>query len=265
MKKYVVRFILILLGILALLSSVTIITHSSMYNNSINETIEETTQAPVIYLEFQYVEQNTSNNCLKQIEQCQSYIEYLLQQVNVETELLRVQTILTQYTTDYELLLLLEEEQRIWGEKMSEYPEATQIWRIMKEEFGWNDIVCAGIMGNMMAEVAGGTLYALDNWSVNGSSGYGLIQWIGQRRADIKAIYGDHPSLEQQLYFMKDELFGTNGVRKQVSDAQLNAIMNATSPEEAAYKFAVYFERCADWARNCRKGYARIAYDYFVD
>ena len=38
-----------------------------------------------------------------------------------------------------------------------EYKDATLIWEYMKS-LGWNDYVCAGILGNMMAEVGGGTL-----------------------------------------------------------------------------------------------------------
>ena len=267
MKKYLARFILILITVSLLLPFLAIPTHSATFIELPMETIVEEAQEVIIYTGFQYIEQNTSNNCLTKIEQCNSYIAYLFSQETpkVNNEISRVEEIRALYEADYEKLLLEEEEQAIWGEKMSEYPEATQIWRIMKEEFGWSDIVCAGIMGNMMAEVGGGTLEGLNNWDVDGSSGLGLIQWLKGRKKGIKAKYGDSPTLEEQLYYMRDELFGTNGVRKQVSDAQLDAIINASTPEQVAYKFAVYFERCATWARNCRRGYARIAYNYFVD
>ena len=42
-----------------------------------------------------------------------------------------------------------------WDTRKEEYPAATEAWLIMKEEFGWSDTVCAGIIGNLMAECGG--------------------------------------------------------------------------------------------------------------
>ena len=156
----------------------------------------------------------------------------------------------------------VKQENLKWSGKYNQYPEATIAWVYMTEELGWSDIVAAGIMGNMMAECGGHTL-ALD-WDVNGSSGYGLIQWIGSRRTSIKAKYGDTPTIIEQLEFVKDELYGTNGVTKQVTDSQLNAIMNAATPEECAFAFATYYERCSVEHRAFRRGLARTAYKYFT-
>ena len=155
------------------------------------------------------------------------------------------------------------EEIHKWEVRASEYPVATQVWLYMKEEFGWSDTVCAGIMGNMMAECGGCWTSDLD-WNVSSSSGYGMIQWLGGRKQQLFNIYGSSPSIEDQLNFMKDELYGTNGVTKQVTDSQLNKIMNADSPEDCAYAFACYFERCGEGHRWVRRDYARRAYDYFV-
>ena len=155
------------------------------------------------------------------------------------------------------------EEIHKWEVRASEYPVATQVWLYMKEEFGWSDTVCAGIIGNMMAECGGCWTQDLD-WDVSSSSGYGMIQWLGGRKQQLFNIYGSSPSVEDQLNFMKDELYGTNGVTKQVTDSQLNKIMNAESPEDCAYAFACYFERCGEGHRWVRRDYARRAYDYFV-
>ena len=155
------------------------------------------------------------------------------------------------------------EEIHKWEVRASEYPVATQVWLYMKEEFGWSDTVCAGIMGNMMAECGGCWTSDLD-WDVSSSSGYGMIQWLGGRKQQLFNIYGSSPSVEDQLNFMKDELYGTNGVTKQVTDSQLDKIMNADSPEDCAYAFACYFERCGEGHRWVRRDYARRAYDYFV-
>ena len=55
-----------------------------------------------------------------------------------------------------------------------EYKDATLIWEYMKN-LGWNDYVCAGILGNMMAEVGGGTLDL--QTTIYGNGFYGLCQW----------------------------------------------------------------------------------------
>lgn len=156
----------------------------------------------------------------------------------------------------------IEDENVKWMQRYEEYPVATEVWFLMKSH-GWSDIVCAGIMGNLMAETGGtGTLHL--NWDSNGNSGYGLVQWIGGRRDAIKSIYGEYPSVKEQVQFIYDELYGTNGVTRQVTDAQFDAIMNAETPEECAYAFACYYERCAKQYRSMRRDFARNAYNYFV-
>ena len=146
------------------------------------------------------------------------------------------------------------------------YPEAQLIWDTMIS-WGWAPETCAGIIGNMMAEIGGGTL-DLSDWNSNGGCGYGLIQWTGSRRSLLKSRYGSYPNIEQQLIFMRDELFGTNNTRQQVSSSVLNRIMNTNgneTPESIAFCFASNYERCASQYRARRQGYARIAYDYFMN
>lgn len=156
------------------------------------------------------------------------------------------------------------EEQYKWEVRAAEYPVATEAWLYMKNEFGWSDTVCAGIIGNLMAECGGCWTKDLD-WSVDTQHGLGMIQWIGGRRSQLIKLYGNNPNVKEQLNFMKDELFGTNGVKRQVTDSQLDKIMNASSPEDCAFAFATYFERCAEQHRYPRRGYARTAYEYFVN
>jgi opacity protein-like surface antigen len=146
------------------------------------------------------------------------------------------------------------------------YPEAQLIWDTMIS-WGWTPETCAGIIGNMMAEIGGGTLN-LSNWNSNGGCGYGLIQWTSGRRSLIKSRYGSYPNIEQQLIFMRDELFGTNNTPQQVSSSVLNRIMNTNGNEtleSIAFCFASHYERCAKQYRAKRQGYARIAYDYFMN
>ena len=129
---------------------------------------------------------------------------------------------------------LIRQEEENWRVRAEEYPVATQAWLYMKNELGFSDIVCAGIMGNMMAECGGCWTSDLD-WDVSSSSGFGMIQWLGGRKQQLFSIYGSNPSVENQLDFVKDELYGTNGVTKQVTDSQLDKIINAETPEDCAY------------------------------
>ncbi len=164
---------------------------------------------------------------------------------------------------EQEYLLELQ-EQYLWDYRAFEYPVATYVWLHMKNEFGWNDIVCAGVMGNLMAECGGCWTQDLD-WTLKGSSGLGMVQWIGSRRTEITSKYGSSPTIDQQLQFMYDELYGLDGVTKQVTNSQLKKIMEAITPEDCAFAFASYYERCSEQYRSPRKVYARIAYEYFVE
>jgi hypothetical protein len=156
----------------------------------------------------------------------------------------------------------VKKENLKWSSKYNQYPYATIAWIYMTEELGWSDAVAAGIMGNMMSECGGQTLKL--NWDDDGGS-YGLIQWIGGRRKSIKEKYGEKPNVIEQIEFVKDELYGTNGVTQQVTNKQRELILNATSPEECAAYFAKWFERPASSNYSRRQANAVKAYTYFCD
>lgn len=185
--------------------------------------------------------------------ECYAYVEL------INDTIVDLQEILAQYRAE---LTKLEEERIYWQAKSDEYPIATQVWLYMKNNFGWSDTVCAGIMGNIMAEIGGGTLNFY-NWNDNDKGPFGMFQWLGQREMDIKNIYGAVPSIEEQLEFMYDELYGTDGVNQQVTNNQREKILNAKTPEDVAIYFCIYFERPSGGSTP-RGEYARIAYDYFV-
>lgn len=180
-------------------------------------------------------------------------------------EIARVNDIKVMYIDDCRDLHIEEEK---WLAREKEYPEATYIWRYMKDNFNWSDETCAGIIGNMMAEVGGGRL-DLSRWEKYSTSGhpYGLIQWLGERKQRLFKRYGNDATIEEQLLFMKDELYGENGLKAQVSSAELKIILNENgeqSPEEIAYLLAKEYERCGKGSRAPRKRYARTAYEYFT-
>ena len=65
-----------------------------------------------------------------------------------------------------------------WLEKYDEYPYATYIWLFLTRGAGYSDIVAAGILGNIMAEVGGGTLNIRYWLYGNGDLNYyGMCQW----------------------------------------------------------------------------------------
>ena len=159
-------------------------------------------------------------------------------------------------------LLEVKKENLQWSGKYNQYPTATIAWVYMTEELGWSDVIAAGIIGNMMTECGGQTL-TLD-WDSNGKNGYGLIQWVGERRISIKEKYGETPTVIEQINFIKDELYGTNGVKQQVTDEQRELILNASSPEKCATEFAVWFERPSLKNYGIRRSNAAKAYEYFT-
>lgn len=110
--------------------------------------------------------------------------------------------------------------------KVEEYPIARKVWDIMKS-YGWNDIICAGIMGNMMRECGGDTLKL--RWNAVNRSGnhYGLCQWSKRYYSEI---WGG--SIEEQMEYLKNSL-------------DLGMFNKCKTPSEAAFIFSKYYERPA--------------------
>ena len=223
----------------------------------LNEQIEDLTQEKASTIsELQDIEAN--------LETAYSEISIIKEELNqankiIETQLKEIE-LQSKEIEKYKAEIANEEAK--WRQRYEEYPVATEAWIAMKA-LGWNDIMCAGIMGNLMAETGGtGTLYL--DWDSDGSSGYGLVQWIGERRGIIKSRYGAFPTVKEQIQYISDELYGENGLYSQVTESQLNAIVNAESPEESAYAFACYYERCSAEYRYMRRDFARKAYEYFT-
>ena len=89
------------------------------------------------------------------------------------------------------------------------------IWDCLKS-YGYDDIDCSGIIGNIMREVGGDT-FNVNPW-LDGC-GYGLCQWLGSRKVNLFRLYGNHPSIEEQIEFMHKELIGED-VAREVTEAQ---------------------------------------------
>lgn len=137
------------------------------------------------------------------------------------------------------------------------YPEAAYVWNYMRG-LGWSDAVCAGILGNIMAEVGGNTL---DIYPYAGGDYYGICQWYLPYH---NLYYG--ASLDEQLNYLANSIatemnaFGSN----YYSGFGYSAFLSLTDPGDAAYAFAVCYERCASWAVGVRSSNAWTAYNYFA-
>ena len=149
-------------------------------------------------------------------------------------------------------------EEILYEEKMNKYPVATEIWFYLKD-FGYNDYVCAGIMGNIMAEVGGQTLEIQPYISGNGY--YGICQW---NEGYKEKVWG--ASLEDQCLFLNDTIeyeIDTFGFCYK-TDFDFNDFLQMTDEREVALAFAKCYERCSSLSYYTRQENAEIAYEYFA-
>lgn len=133
-----------------------------------------------------------------------------------------------------------------WKQKEEEYPDATYVWSYFKD-LGYNDYVCAGILGNMMVECGGHTL-ALQP-TVSTRSYYGICQW-SKGYSDVW-----NTSLEEQCNFLRDTIeyeFNTYGslYKKNFDYA---SFLELEDYEQAALAFAEVYERCSSASFSARK------------
>jgi hypothetical protein len=152
------------------------------------------------------------------------------------------------YTTFEEAYNVVKEAQ------YKEYPTATTIWYRLKDA-GFSDEVCAGILGNFMAEVGGQTL-ALNPYA-SSRSYYGVAQWI------TPAVRGK--DLNGQIDFLLSTMpyeFNTFG-RNYYKGFNYDAFCNMTDSQQAALAFAKCYERCTSASHYQRQKNAIVAYNYF--
>lgn len=140
-----------------------------------------------------------------------------------------------------------------------EYPTATDIWRELKN-FGFNDYVGAGIMGNLMVETGGKTLNIKPYDYSSSRNYYGICQWS---KNFYPKVHGT--SLEYQIQFLFDTIeyeFNTFG-DKYKKGFTYEDFCNLQDTKEAALAFAKVYERCAGGYTG-RKNCAVKAYEYYV-
>lgn len=178
---------------------------------------------------------------------------------SASAEWIRVNDIQTQYEDD--LYTLIKEEEEKWADKMAQYPHATTIWRFLSEDLGYNDYVCAGILGNIMNEVGGNTLN-IKYWLYNPSGYYyGICQW---NKGAYGSVHGT--DLQTQLNFLANTIeyeFNTYGSKYQ-RGFNYNSFVSLTDERSAALAFAKCCERCSSSSYTVRQNNAEKAYKYFV-
>lgn len=145
----------------------------------------------------------------------------------------------------------------LWEEKSEEYPAAAKIWSYFKNK-GYSDYVCAGILGNIMAEVGGQTLN-IDYWSSDNGY-YGMCQWSV---AYFPGVIGE--DLNGQCRFLNRNLKKAMNSWGYLYAAGFGyeEFCALDDEQSVAYAFAKCYERCTSASYSQRMRNATIAYNYF--
>ena len=144
-----------------------------------------------------------------------------------------------------------------WSEKNKQYPISSKIWGTLRNS-GMSKEVVAGIMGNMMAEAGGNTLY-IQPWANSGSY-YGICQWS---RGYYQVWNKD---LNSQLAFLKKTIkyeIDTYGNNYKYG-FKYEDFLKLKTPEEAATAFFKCYER-GSASISVRTNNARMAYNYYTN
>lgn len=156
--------------------------------------------------------------------------------------------------------ILIAERDNKWNQRMIEYPTATTIWLYLSD-YGLNNQVIAGILGNMMAEAGGHTLTIQSKiWDGN-KKYYGVCQWSLKYNPQL-----DGADLTTQLEHLISSMeyeFNTFG-NNYKSGFKYIDFLQLTDSEEAALAFAKCYERCSSSTYNKRQSDAIKAYEYFT-
>jgi hypothetical protein len=161
------------------------------------------------------------------------------------------------YVNKYNEIVQQEKNER--DKYYTEYPSAATIWFYLKD-LGYNDYVCAGILGNIMAEVGGNTLY-IQYWLTGSGGYYGMCQWSkGYSKVWGSDLNGQCDFLASTIKYEMDT-FGY----AYASGFNYNSFLALTSEKDAAKAFAKCYERCGSSSYSIRQNNATIAYNYFTN
>ena len=130
------------------------------------------------------------------------------------------------------------------------------IWGYLRGK-GFNEYVCAGIMGNIQAECG----FDWDAYSPHGES-YGICQWLLKYCPDIK----DASLLDQLDYLMKtiEQPFNASIFNQNYKGIIFKEFTELQDEKEAAAAFMLIYERPASTDPSQRQQYATEIYKEFV-
>lgn len=151
-----------------------------------------------------------------------------------------------------------EQNFKVWDTKLAEYPNATQVWLYLKD-LGYNDYICAGIIGNLMAECGGQTLDL--QVTISGNGYYGMCQW---NKVYCEGVWGK--DLKGQCDFLRDTIqyeIDTFGFCYRKGFKYVD-FLELDNEKDAALAFAKSYERCGSGSYTIRQKNATKAYEYFV-
>lgn len=136
------------------------------------------------------------------------------------------------------------------------YPTAVTIYTFLSCKMQLSDPVCAGILGNMMAETGGQTLDI--QWDI-GSDYYGICQWSTYYNPDIIDA-----NLSDQLNYLSKTINGEFAIfgYKYKEDFDYVDFKMLDDCREAALAFAQVYERCYHEYYEIRQDNAEVAYDF---
>jgi competence protein ComGC len=190
--------------------------------------------------------------------------EYQVEVFDLETQVTEYETLLEESKTNIETLQKEVSELKDTATKLTavkngtfkadgNYNQAQIVWDALKD-LGLNDYVCAGIMGNIMREVAGDAL-DISRWPVYSQTVYyGICQWAGSRKERLLKDFGT--TLNDQIRFLSVELFEVIPKGSSFYDMQ--------NEKDTALYFAKYYERCSTKGYVKRQNNATKALEYFT-
>lgn len=153
----------------------------------------------------------------------------------------------------------LEEEQEEEEEKeyidTNDYSVASYIYYSLIND-GYSAAAASGILGNLMRETGGDTLW-LDPYCYY-QNFYGLAQWSLTYYPEV-----DGTDLEWQVDFLLntiEEEYDAYGYKSGYTYEEFKSI---SDPSDAALSFAQTYERCSSAGYGKRQNNAWIAYEYF--
>ena len=256
LKKIIIGILIILVTSFILCIEIDSIPASSAIELPTEEPSQEPTEAATeepteefIFIDYQYEPYLPKEEIEKRIEEIEKYI-ILLSSTFGEAETEKINNL-------FSIIDKYKKDLSHWAE----YPVATKVWNFMKTELEWSDTVCAGVMGNLMAETCyGGSMNIQWNiWNPTHEF-YGICQWYTEYFPELA-----DSDLDFQLNFIKEtvpDIFNTYGNLYQ-KGFRYKDFMALESAEQVALAFAKTYERCHSNYYNIRMEYALVAYEYY--